>query len=141
MRPACRLLCLLVIVVAAACEQCPDRRVPIALRPDRIARGGGQEVTVRFPTAVFIGEQPDRERDVRATLRDPGGAVVGSWRGDEPGSGEGVVTGARVVDPHTLALRLDVERSARSGPHEVTVIGDLAGACRGPWGTSTLTVT
>jgi hypothetical protein len=142
MKPAaCRLLCLMILVASAACEDCPNRRVQIELQPDGIPRGAMQEVEVRFPTAVFIGEHGDRQKDVRTDLRVPGGAIVGAWRGDRPGAGSGAVTQGRIVDPNTLALRLRFERSAKPGPYELTVIGDLAGACLGTWGTSILTVT
>jgi hypothetical protein len=138
---ACRLLCLMILVVSAACENCPNRRVQIDLQPDRIPRGAMQAVAVRFPTAVFIGEHPDRQKDVRTDLRVPGGATVGAWRGDRPDAGSGAVTQGWIVDPNTLALRLRFERSAKPGPYELTVIGDLAGACLGTWGTAILTVT
>jgi hypothetical protein len=138
---ACRLLCFMILFASAACEDCPNRKVPIDVQPNRMPRGTIQELKVRFPSTVFIGGPVDREKDARINIRMPGGAVVGAWRGDESDSSSGIVIRVWIVDPKTLALRLRLERSMQPGPYEVMVISDLAGACLGTWGTSTLTVT
>ena len=120
-----------------ACENCPDRSVPLELS-GTVTRGTASTVTVAFPGPVFVEPSPAREADVSIELVGPNGSsspIRATWRGED-GRLEDPFERVVVLDDTRIEIELAFQPTDAVGSYELAIIGDRAGACLGANGTA-----